>query len=186
MATAYRLGMEAVAVFAVEDAIGYYEQARALLQEHQQLQTRLSAPEVEHLYAHLGRAYAFQNAWDQAQEAYEELLAYAQQQRQPTLVSMTLNRLAILALQQSFDKTTGTRAPGGSLADGADQSRSAGARGNGVEPGPDHGRSCGRTQRAPCLMDEHALSLARGIHDQELEARSLFSLGWIHLLERRL
>ena len=74
-------GDEAMAVFAVEDAIGHYEQARALLQEQQPLQTELSASEVEHLYAHLGRAYAFQNAWHQAQEAYEELLAYAQHQR---------------------------------------------------------------------------------------------------------
>jgi len=47
-------GDEAVAVFAVEDAIGYYQQARAWLQEHQRLQTVLSAPQVEHLYAHLG------------------------------------------------------------------------------------------------------------------------------------
>ena len=60
--------------------------------------------EVERLYAHLGRAYAFQNAWQKAQEAYEELLAYAHQQRLPTLISMTLNRLAVLALQQSNDK----------------------------------------------------------------------------------
>src|SRR5947208_15201971 len=82
-------GDEAVAVFAVEDAIGYYEQARAWLQEHQRLQTELSAAEVERLYAHLGRAYANQNAWEKAQQAYEELLAYAQHQRQFTLVSLT-------------------------------------------------------------------------------------------------
>ncbi|MFL5588161.1 MAG: ATP-binding protein [Ktedonobacteraceae bacterium] len=51
-------GDEAVAV----DAIGYYEQARAWLQEQKPLQTVLSAPEVEHLYVSLGRAYANQNA----------------------------------------------------------------------------------------------------------------------------
>src|SRR5207245_3399280 len=71
-------GVEAAAVFAVEDAIGHYEQARAWLQEQKRLQTALSAAEVERLYAHLGRAYAFHNAWEKAQEAYEELLAYAQ------------------------------------------------------------------------------------------------------------
>ena len=38
------------------------------------MQTELPASEVEHLYAYLGRAYTFQNAWQQAQEAYEELL----------------------------------------------------------------------------------------------------------------
>src|SRR6266568_8033727 len=78
-------GVEAAAVFAVEDAIGHYEQARAWLQEHTRLQSKLSASEVERLYAHLG-------------------LAYAKQQQLSTLVSMTLNRLAIMALQQSHDK----------------------------------------------------------------------------------
>src|SRR2546421_12776331 len=96
--------MEAVAVFAVTDAIGYYEQARTLLQDQKPLQTELPVSEVEHLYAYLGRAYAFLNAWEKAQEAYEELLAYAQQKPLLALVSMTLNRLAILALQQSHDK----------------------------------------------------------------------------------
>ena len=91
-------------VFAVDDAIGHYEQARALLQEHKPLQTELAAAEVEHLYAQLGRAYTLQNAWEKAQEAYEELLAYARQKSLPALVSMTLNRLAVLALQQSNDK----------------------------------------------------------------------------------
>jgi predicted ATPase len=96
-------GDEALAVFAIEEAIVHYEQARSLLHE-QQMQTVLSTPEVNHLYAYLGRAYAFQNAWEKAQEAYEELLAYAQHQHLPRLVSMTLKRLAILAVQQSFDK----------------------------------------------------------------------------------
>src|ERR1700716_4061868 len=94
-------GVEAAAVFAVEDAIGHYEQARAWLQEHTRLQIELAASEVERLYAHLGRAYANQNAWEKAQEAYEELLAYAQHHQLPTLVSITLNRLAVLAFQQS-------------------------------------------------------------------------------------
>jgi DNA-binding SARP family transcriptional activator len=97
-------GDEALAVFAVEDAIGHYEQARSVLQEHQRQQTVLEASEVEHLYVYLGRAYAFLHAWEKAQEAYEELVAYAQHHQLPALVSMTLNRLAILAVQQSFDK----------------------------------------------------------------------------------
>jgi len=48
-----------------------------LLLEQQRLQTVLGASEVEHLYAYLGRAYAFLNAWEKAQDAYEELVAYA-------------------------------------------------------------------------------------------------------------
>ena len=50
---------------------------RALLLEQQWLQSVLGASEVEHLYAYLGRAYAFLNAWEKAQDAYEELVAYA-------------------------------------------------------------------------------------------------------------
>src|SRR5258708_13306560 len=68
------------------------------------MQSVLPEPEIEHLYVCLGQAYAFQHAWQQAQQPYEELLAYAQQQQLPALASMTLNRLAILAVQQSFDK----------------------------------------------------------------------------------
>src|SRR6266566_3070790 len=97
-------GDEAMAIFAVDDALTHYEQARAVLQQQQRLQVELPAAAVEHLYASLGWAYTFLNAWQQAQEAYEELLAYAQHQRLPTLVSMTLNRLAILAVQQSHDR----------------------------------------------------------------------------------
>src|SRR5207253_4608043 len=63
-------GDEALAVFAIDEAIRHYEQARALLQESQPLQSRLAASEVEHLYACLGRAYTLQNAWLQAQQAY--------------------------------------------------------------------------------------------------------------------
>src|SRR5258708_14787501 len=93
-----------MAFFAVEDAIGHYERAGCLVQEQQRLQAELPASEVEHLYAYLGRAYTFQNAWQQAQEAYEELLTYARHRRLPGLASMTLNRLAILVVQQSHDK----------------------------------------------------------------------------------
>src|SRR5439155_302116 len=53
---------------------------------------------------HLGRTYANQNAWEKAQQAYEELLTYARQHQQPALASMTLNRMAILLVQQSNDK----------------------------------------------------------------------------------
>ncbi len=175
-----RAGDEAVAVFAVEDAIGHYEQARSLLQE-QRLQTELPASEVEHLYAYLGRAYSNQNAWQQAQEAYEELLAYARQQRLLTLVSMTLNRLAILALQQSFDRPKVQ-----ALLEEAWHT---------AQTSHDQ-RALAETEwnlaqiktfvwgdlKSALAHGQHALELARGIHDKELEARSLSSLGVIYLL----
>jgi len=174
-------GVEAAAVFALEEAIGHYEQARALLHEHQRLQTELPAAEVERLYAHLGRAYANQNAWEKAQAAYEELLAYAQQKPLPTLVSLTLNHLAILALQQSYDKPQVY-----ALLEEARQ----------VAQTSHDQKALAETewnlaQIAANMWDdptsalphgEQALSLARESLDQELEARSLSLLGYIHLL----
>ncbi len=174
-------GVEAAAVFAVDDAIGHYEQARALLQEHQRLQSELAAAEVERLYAHLGQAYAFQNVWEKAQAAYEELLAYAQHHQLPTLVSLTFNRLAILALQQSHDKPQVY-----ALLEQAWQVAQASHDQKALAE-----TAWNQAQITANMWDdptsalphgEQALSLARASHDQELEARSLSLLGYIHIL----
>ena len=173
-------GVEAAAVFAVEEAIGHYEQARALLQEHQRLQSELSAAEVERLYAHLGRAYAFQNAWEKAQQAYEELLAYARQQRQPALASLTLNRLAILAVQQANDtsKARGLLKQALHMAQTSqDQKVLAETEWNRAQITT----AAWQDSMSALPYGQQALSLARAIHDQELEARSLSSLGLTHL-----
>ena len=173
-------GVEAVAVFAVEDAIGHYEQARSLLQGLVPLQTELPASEVEHLYAHLGQAYAFQNAWQQAQEAYEELVAYAQHRRLPTLVSGTLNRLAILAAQQSNDKPK-VRALLERAWQMAQSSQDQRALAETEWNLAELTANMWDDPTSALLHAEQALSLARGIQDQELEARSLTSLGYIHI-----
>src|SRR6266704_1559191 len=180
---AYRYSMqagdEALAVFAVEDAIGHYEQAHTWLQE-QRLQTVLEASEVEHLYVYLGRAYAFQNAWQQAQQAYEELLAYAQHQRLPRLVSMTLNRLAILAVQQSHDKPQ-VRAlleEAWRMAETSHDQRAL------VETEWNLAQITSLVwvdTKQALAHGQHALELARASNNQELEARSLSLLGWIHI-----
>jgi tetratricopeptide (TPR) repeat protein len=173
-------GDEALAVFAVDDAIGHYEQAHALLQEQRLMQTVLGASEVEHLYVYLGRAYAFQNAWQQAQQAYEELLAYAQQQRLPRLVSMTLNRLAILAVQQSKDKSQ-VRAlldEAWKMAETSQDQRAL------VETEWNLSQITSLVwvdTKHALPHGQHALELARASNDQELEARSLSLLGWIHI-----
>jgi DNA-binding SARP family transcriptional activator len=172
---------EAVAVFAVDDAIGYYEQARALFQEQQRLQSILLAAEVEHLYVRLGRASAYQHNWQKAQEACEELLAYAQQHQLPALVSMTLNRLAILAVQQSKDKLQ-VRAlleEARRLAESSHDQRAL------AETEWNHAQIVAEVWGDPKRALPHgqkALELVRGIHDKELEARCLAMLGMIHLL----
>jgi DNA-binding SARP family transcriptional activator len=171
-------GDEAMAVFAVDDAIGHYEQARSLLQE--QVQQVMLAPEVEHLYDYLGRAYANQNAWQQAQQALEELVAYGRRQQLHRLVGMTLNHLAILAVQQSKDRSQvqALLEQAWHLAQtSSDQQALAETEWN-------RAQIIGIVWEDPkraLAHGEHALELARGIQDQELQARSLSSLGWIHL-----
>ncbi|GHO86962.1 tetratricopeptide repeat protein [Dictyobacter formicarum] len=182
--TAYRFsvqaGMEAVAVFAVADAIGYYEQARALLQESPQFQDAVSISEVERLYVHLGQAYAFQEAYSRVQQIYEELLMYARHKQQFSLVSMALNRLAILAIQQANDQPTAR-----ALLEQALQI---------VETHHDQRMLAETKWNLAQIMTaawqdpisalphgQQAFSLARAIHNQELEARSLLLLGWIAL-----
>src|SRR3989440_7413848 len=174
-------GMEAAAIFAVEDAIRYYEQARALLQAHHGSQSRLAASEVERLYVHLGQAYVFQNDWEQAQQAYEELVAYAQSHQLPGLVSLTLNRLAILVAQQSHDKPK-VRALLEEARQGAQSSHDQRAL---AETEWNLAQITDLIWQDPTSAlphGEQALSLARAIHDQELEGRCLFTLGVIHIL----
>src|SRR3989440_5252229 len=174
-------GDEAVAVFAAEDAIGHYEQARALLQDQKPLQTELAASEVERLYTHLGRAFAFLNAWDKAQQAYEELVAYARQQHLPTLGGWTLNRLAIVAVQQSKNRpqVQALLEEAWRMAQAShDQLVLAETEWNLAQI---HAVGWGDPTRA-FPHGQQALEMARGIHHKELEARSLSLLGVMYTI----
>jgi len=172
-------GDEAMAVFAAEDAIMHYEQARSLLKEHQRMQTELLPSEVEHLYAHLGWAYADQSAWGKAQQAYEELLAYAQQKPLPALVSMTLNRLAILAVQQPHDKPK-VRALLERAWQMAQSSQDQRALAETAWNMAQITAVVWEDPKSAFPHGEQALALARASNDKELEARSLSTLGVIH------
>jgi DNA-binding SARP family transcriptional activator len=102
-------GDEAMQVFAVHDALTFYEQARHLMAERVHglgLLAMLPAPEIEHLYIHLGRAYELNAEWEKARTAYTSMLAYAREAGESVMESTILNRLAILAAQQSFDLVT--------------------------------------------------------------------------------
>src|SRR5713226_3802059 len=100
-------GDEAMRVVAVRDAIAFYEQARHLLAERLLgTGTMLPAPEIEHLYTHLGRAYELDNEWEKARAIYTLMLVYAQDAGQLVMESTALNRLAILAAQQPVDLAT--------------------------------------------------------------------------------
>ena len=95
-------GDEAMRVAAVRDAITLYEQAQHLMTERSHglsLLTMLPAPEIEHLYTHLGRAYELNAEWEKARAVYMLMLAHAQDACQPAMESTALNRLATLAAQ---------------------------------------------------------------------------------------
>ncbi len=95
-------GDEAMRVVAVRDAITLYEQARHLLTEpvpSLSLEATLPAPEIEHLYTQLGRAYELNAEWEKARTAYTSLLAYAQDACQPAMESAAQSRLEALAAQ---------------------------------------------------------------------------------------
>ncbi len=95
-------GDEAMRVVAVRDAITLYEQARHLLTAQLHglgLLTTLPAPEIEHLYTQLGRAYELNAEWEKARTAYTSLLAYAQDACQPAMESAAQSRLEALAAQ---------------------------------------------------------------------------------------
>jgi DNA-binding SARP family transcriptional activator len=92
-------GDEAMRLVAVRDAIAFYEQARRLLTgsvPSPGLEATLPAPEIEHLYTHLGRAYELNAEWDKARTAYTSLLAYAQNACHAAMESAALSRLSTL------------------------------------------------------------------------------------------
>jgi len=95
-------GDEAMRVVAVRDAITLYEQARHLLTEQLHglgLLTMLSAPEIEHLYTHLGRAYELNAEWEKARAVYTMMLAYAQEAGELVMESNAQSCLAAMAAQ---------------------------------------------------------------------------------------
>ncbi|HLG75080.1 MAG TPA: AAA family ATPase, partial [Ktedonobacteraceae bacterium] len=107
-----RAGDEALTVYAVHDAIALYEQAQMMLAntanaDGQTFQERCSLEQLEHLYLHLGRAYALQNDWERTRAAYETLRAIAHKRHNLLVEVRALNHLAVLAGLQASDFLTG-------------------------------------------------------------------------------
>jgi tetratricopeptide (TPR) repeat protein len=91
-------GDEAAEVFAVKDAIGYYERAWDLLSAEEQQPGGAIGPsisDIEHLYSQLGRTYEMADRWEKARETYETMLAFAREMGEARLEVITLNHLAV-------------------------------------------------------------------------------------------
>ena len=99
-------GDAAIQVFAVRDAIGYYEQAHTLAGPPPSatlVRAGIAAAEVDRLLTALGRAYEFLNEWAAAEAIYSELLALARDLQAREAECLALNRLAAVAYQGRFD-----------------------------------------------------------------------------------
>ncbi len=99
-------GDEAAEVFAVKDAIGYYERARNLLAAEEQQPggaIEPSVPDIEHLYSQLGRTYEMADQWEKARETYETMLTLAREMDEARLEVITLNHLAVFIFHHEGD-----------------------------------------------------------------------------------
>jgi tetratricopeptide (TPR) repeat protein len=108
-------------------------------------------------------------------------MAYAREHQLPALVSMTLNRLAILAVQQGKDKSEVQAL----LSQAWQQAQTSSDQRALAETAWNLTQITGllwADLTSALRYGERALSLARAGHNQELEARCLFTLGMIQLL----
>jgi DNA-binding SARP family transcriptional activator/tetratricopeptide (TPR) repeat protein len=163
-------GDDALRVFAVRNAVRYYEQACALVTSLQPPVTQLLP-----LYLHLGRAYELEADFDSARGVYQALLAAARQDRQPEAECVALNRLAMLAAQAEMDYGTALAYLHEALPI-AEQSGDTASLAETEWNLAQTGYYMGDVASLP--HGERALSLARTLGEPELLARSLNTLAW--------
>jgi predicted ATPase/DNA-binding SARP family transcriptional activator len=92
-------GDEAMTVFAVRDAIGHYEQARQLADQHK---IDVTVTSRHHLSSQLGRAYEIRNDARAAQAIYQTMLETARRMHDAEMECVALNRQAVLEGEDFF------------------------------------------------------------------------------------
>jgi DNA-binding SARP family transcriptional activator len=180
-------GDATMAVFAGEDAIGYYDRARGLLDgkpsERGGLLVSPATADLEHLYVNLGRAHELAGEWERAQTTYEEMLSLAREANDSRLQWAALNHLAVAAAQGYFDMERATNLVRESLevAEASDdQAMLAETEWNLAQMATIEWKL-----EAALLHGERALELACQTNLDELEGRSLYVLGLAHILAGR-
>ncbi len=99
-------GEAAMQVFALQDAIAFYEQARQVattLEDVTPQHTHRRIREQQHLFLRLGRAYELVVLWEQAKTVYQNMLTFAREVHDPGMEWKALTRLAVVLTQQAFD-----------------------------------------------------------------------------------
>jgi DNA-binding SARP family transcriptional activator/predicted ATPase len=165
-------GDNALTLFAVHDAITYYEQAHTLITHH-------PLPIASNLLLNLGRAYELAGDLKQAEAIYQELQCLAQPSDRPDLICTILNRLATIAVHgYDFDTAVDYLQQAICLAEENNhQPGLAEAEWNLAQLY--HHRF---NFRQSLVHSERTLSLARELRDEALIAASLNSLGYAQML----
>ena len=93
-------GDDAMRMFAVNDASGFYERALHLLPR---LSESELLPVIRQLYSQLGRAYELTNRTEDAERTYQDMLTYARQGQAIGMECAALSRMAVLEVQVRLD-----------------------------------------------------------------------------------
>ena len=165
---AARAGDEAMRVFAVRDAIAYYELALA--------NPVASPAELPEVYLQLGRAFELIDAPGRAEACYEAILKIARATDEPLLECTALNRLAVVSSQTSTDLTSTFALLEAAVA----AARRSGDRRAWAETEWNLAHM-GHYAGNVAALNEHgtkALALARELADEDVEARTLNVLAY--------
>ena len=175
-------GNEAMDLFAVRVAITHYEAVWHLVKQ-QGWPDEISGADRQVLYVGLGRAYELVEAWSQAQEVYQAMIAYAQAYEVTTLECLALNRLATIYINGFRDQQKANTL--------LEQARAI-AESTGDQQGLAEtewnlslaARSKEDTTRA-LQHGEQALAVARQLGHPQLKARCLGELSYVYIQLRR-
>jgi len=96
-------GNDALALFAVRVAITHYETVWQMIEQQGWPET-VSGADRQALYVGLGRAYELIDAWPQAQEIYQAMIADAQTMGAVAMECLGLNHLATVYINGKFDR----------------------------------------------------------------------------------
>ncbi len=171
-------GDAAMVVFAMQDAIAHFEEARRLLTETPStlnLEHPFPHAMAEQLYLHLARTYQMAQQWQESREVYTELLQVARQGQQAGLECALLNHLAMLIINYEYDLPTALH-----LLETAKQKAQASDDLAGqIEVASNLATLIARDQQDPASAlpyAEHAVTLARNVGHPHLLAYSLNAL----------
>jgi predicted ATPase/DNA-binding SARP family transcriptional activator len=170
-------GNDAMQLPAVQVAISHYETAWKLI-EQMEWPEDISSARRQNFYASLGRAYELAEAWLQAQETYQEMIAYAKRIGAAAMECQGLNRLATVFINGFKDPQQATNL----LEQARMMAEQSGDR-QGLAQTEWNLSIASRMQQEPYLARHHgeqALAIARQLGDSQLLARCLNSLAYIH------